>query len=284
MRRFTIAERLIAAVLLPLVAMLAGPFLVTSLASYFGEADVAFAQLFVSFAAAGVALAAALGIAHGIARPVAEAAETIEAIAYAELHSNEAMPSSRGEIGHLIAATDWLADVIGERQRRELVHNDLDRNWQASRRANLSNLTQQVEAATEGGIQPIVAGAAALQTKATGMLAALEAVRAAFDETSRAAEGSRTMNEAAELLSDQVMQAIADISEQVRRGSGLGREAVARANSSRATIDALAKAADQIGDIVGVINEIAEQTNLLALNATIEAARAGNAGRGFSVV
>ena len=47
---------------------------------------------------------------------------------------------------------------------------------------------------------------------------------------------------------------------------------------------ALTKAANQIGDIVSVIDQIAGQTNLLALNATIEAARAGEAGRGFSVV
>ena len=85
-------------------------------------------------------------------------------------------------------------------------------------------------------------------------------------------------------MAEQVIRAVAEISEQMRRGSGLGREAVQRANASRATIDALARAADQIGDIVSVINEIAEQTNLLALNATIEAARAGEAGRGFSVV
>ena len=91
------------------------------------------------------------------------------------------------------------------------------------------------------------------------MAAALETVRAAFEETVHAAEGSRAMNQAAGQLSDHVMQAIAAISEQVRRGSGLGREAVARANASRATIDALARAADQIGDIVTVINDIASQ-------------------------
>ncbi|QIA63468.1 hypothetical protein GT360_08030 [Vibrio astriarenae] len=49
-------------------------------------------------------------------------------------------------------------------------------------------------------------------------------------------------------------------------------------------VEALTQQSQSVESVVSVIHNISEQTNLLALNAAIESARAGEFGRGFSVV
>ncbi|TDA69966.1 MAG: methyl-accepting chemotaxis protein [Clostridia bacterium] len=55
-------------------------------------------------------------------------------------------------------------------------------------------------------------------------------------------------------------------------------------NEAAATVNELGERSKEIGQILEMIQNFAAETKLLALNAAIEAARAGDAGRGFSVV
>ena len=284
MRKLMILERLALTALMPLLVALAVAWLAEAVRPLAGPAVAPFTlPVLAAIATAGVAFAV-WRLARALSHALGEATDTIDAIAYSELKSAPPAHLQRNEVGRIIAAIDRLAGALHERQRRESVHADLDRAWQTVRRLNLSNLAQQVEGATEEGIRSITVGAASLGAKVEDVLVTLDAVGAAFDETTRSAQSSRAMNEAAARLSVEVVSTIASIAEQVARGTLVGREAMTRADASRGAIDALTRAANDIGDIVTVINDLAAQTNLLALNATIEAARAGEAGRGFSVV
>lgn len=90
--------------------------------------------------------------------------------------------------------------------------------------------------------------------------------------------------EAAASAAEELMSSIAEISRQLGNATGLVRVAASDSNTMNKEIGVLTEAAEEIGEVVNLVQKIAEQTNLLALNASIEAARAGEAGRGFAVV
>jgi methyl-accepting chemotaxis protein len=90
-------------------------------------------------------------------------------------------------------------------------------------------------------------------------------------------------------------QAVSESSQRAAEASHAGRKAVEESVSAMGTVKeqtgsiaesilTLAEQAQAIGEIITTVNDIAEQTNVLSLNAAIEASRAGEHGKGFSVV
>ena len=107
--------------------------------------------------------------------------------------------------------------------------------------------------------------------------AAIEEMSMSVQEVARnassasdAANDSLAITKASQIKLNQNKDSILKLSEEVSTAATL--------------IESLRKSSNDITSVLDVIRGIAEQTNLLALNAAIEAARAGDAGRGFSVV
>lgn len=108
---------------------------------------------------------------------------------------------------------------------------------------------------------------------ATAMQEMSSTVQQVSENSNRAAEASRQAAETALHGGGTVDETLAKMRMIASAVSGTAKK-----------VEELGKRSDEIGRIVGVIDDIADQTNLLALNAAIEAARAGEQGRGFAVV
>lgn len=109
-------------------------------------------------------------------------------------------------------------------------------------------------------------------------------VRLASNEMSMSIEQlSRQSVDASQVASDMDNKAALSM-EEMQATVAVIRDSSSKILSTSDVISGLAENANNVDQVLTVINSIAEQTNLLALNAAIEAARAGEYGRGFAVV
>jgi methyl-accepting chemotaxis protein len=108
--------------------------------------------------------------------------------------------------------------------------------------------------------------------------------------TATVAEVSQSSNHALELTQNITSSAnavarVATVGVEAARTADDGMQQIrGRVSEISEQILGLSQQTQSIGEIIATVSDIADQSNLLALNAAIEASRAGEHGRGFSVV
>jgi methyl-accepting chemotaxis protein len=214
-------------------------------------------------AAGGALLAFVLGIVVSrlITVPIKQLSDDAQKVANGDL-TVQVNSTTRDEIGMLTDSFRSMTESL-----RSTIRQVADTAVTVSTAANQLQTTAE-QIAT--GAEEVVAQTQTVATAGEEMAATANdianncqtAAAGALDASSSASDGSVVVGKTVH-----AMEAIAQ-----------------RVQQTASTVARLGERSDQIGAIVGTIEDIADQTNLLALNAAIEAAGAGEMGRGFAVV
>jgi methyl-accepting chemotaxis protein len=229
----------------------------------------------VLFAALIAAVLATFVIARRVASRVGTVAAAAQRIAAGEETASAAVGGG-DEVAQLGQAFD---DMTAKLRRNYALEKDargkLEEMFRAvgetaARLATAANeILAQTTQQTSGAQQQL----AAVSQTITSLDEVARASERAADRARDAAETARRSDELSRAGQGAVDEAVDVIGRAKQQADGVAR-----------SILELAEQANAIGDITALIDDLAEQTNVLALNAAIEATRAGEHGKGFSVV
>ena len=175
---------------------------------------------------------------------------------------NNTMQSlATGELSNKITATDYQGVYL---ECKNHINSSID---------NLAKTVTQINESA-GGIktssEEIASGNNNLSQRAEQQAANLEETASSMEElTSTVINNTENAKQANQVASKAKVLA--------EQGGDIVKSAIH-------AMEEINQSSNKISEMIGVIDEIAFQTNLLALNASVEAARAGDHGRGFSVV